>query len=110
MSRSHSEFPHNAGAPADLLERRQHAQSGVKGIEASHTTICLHVVINAIRTPFQGDFLVRVVPGLKPWAVFCSPVGRLGYAQKNVQTPVARSAWEKRPSKEPSRRVRHDRA
>jgi hypothetical protein len=26
-------------------------------------------------------------PGLKPWAVFCSPVGRLELAQENVQTP-----------------------
>jgi hypothetical protein len=26
-------------------------------------------------------------PGLKPWAVFCSPIGRLELAQENVQTP-----------------------
>src|SRR4029077_15270449 len=62
MSRSHSEFPQNAGAPADLLWRRQHAQSGVKGTEPSNITTYIYVVVNAIRTPFQGDFLVRVVP------------------------------------------------
>jgi hypothetical protein len=33
-------------------------------------------------------------PGLKPWAVFCSPVGRLELAQENVQTLVqALRAW-----------------
>jgi hypothetical protein len=43
-----------------------------------------------IRTPFQGDFLVRVVPRAeKPWAVLCSPFGRLEHAQENVQTPEA---------------------
>ena len=52
-----------------------------------HTTAYIYVVANAIRTPFQGDFLVRAFPGLKPWAVFCSPVGRLELAQENVQTP-----------------------
>src|SRR5271169_3845638 len=62
MSRSHSEFPQNAGAPADLLARRQHAQSDVKGTEPLHITVYIYVVVNAIRTPFQGDFLVRVVP------------------------------------------------
>ena len=98
MSRSHSEFPQNAGAPADLLKRRQHAQSDVKGTEPLHITAYIYVVVNAIRTPFQGAFLVRVVPRaeawLKPWAVFCSPVGRLELAQENVQTPVqALRAW-----------------
>ena len=62
MSRSHSEFPQNTGAPADLLQRRQHAQSDAKGTEPLHITAYIYVVANPIRTPFQGDFLVRVIP------------------------------------------------
>jgi hypothetical protein len=38
--------------------------------------------------PFRAISLCVSFPGLKPWAVFCSPVGRLEYAQKNVQTPA----------------------
>ena len=33
-----------------------------KGTEPSHVTTHLYVVINAIRTPLQGDFYGRVVP------------------------------------------------
>src|ERR1700722_11734925 len=44
--------------------------------------------------PFRAISLCVSFPGLKPWAVFCSPVGRLELAQENVQTPgQARSAW-----------------
>ena len=42
--------------------------------------------------PFRAISLCVSFPGLKPWAVFCSPVGRLELAQENVQTPEARSA------------------
>ena len=37
--------------------------------------------------PFRAISLCVSFPGLKPWAVFCSPVGRLELAQENVQTP-----------------------
>ena len=37
--------------------------------------------------PFSAISLCVSFPGLKPWAVFCSPVGRLELAQENVQTP-----------------------
>ena len=60
--RSHSEFPQNAGPPAEFLSRRQHGQSGVKGTEPSYITTHPYVVVSAIRTPLQGDFLGRVVP------------------------------------------------
>jgi len=43
--------------------------------------------------PFRAISLCVSFPGLKPWAVFCWPVGRLELAQENVQTPEARSAW-----------------
>ena len=43
--------------------------------------------------PFRAISLCVSFPGLKPWAVFCSPVERLELAQENVQTPEARSAW-----------------
>ena len=36
--------------------------------------------------PFRAISLCVSFPGLKPWAVFCSPVGRLELAQENVQT------------------------
>ena len=36
--------------------------------------------------PFRAISCVSF-PGLKPWTVFCSPVGRLELAQENVQTP-----------------------
>src|SRR5580700_5088741 len=39
--------------------------------------------------PFRAISLCVSFPGLKPWAVFCSPVGRLELAQENVQTPEA---------------------
>ena len=35
--------------------------------------------------PFRAISLCVSFPGLKPWAVFCSPVGRLELAQENVQ-------------------------
>ena len=38
--------------------------------------------------PFRAISLCVSFPGLKPWAVFCSPVGRLELAQENVQTSV----------------------
>ena len=37
--------------------------------------------------PFRAISLCVSFPGRKPWAVFCSPVGRLELAQENVQTP-----------------------
>ena len=40
--------------------------------------------------PFSAISLCVSFPGLKPWAVFCSPVGRLELAQENVQTPESR--------------------
>ena len=36
--------------------------------------------------PFMAISLCVSFPVLKPWAVFCSPVGRLELAQENVQT------------------------
>src|SRR5207249_324784 len=58
-----SEFPQNAGTATDPSQRRPRAQSGRKGTGASNTIkIYLYVVANAIRTPFQGDFLVHVAP------------------------------------------------
>ena len=41
--------------------------------------------------PFRAISLCVSFPGLKPWAVFCSPVGRLELAQENVQTPGTQS-------------------
>src|SRR5438105_9266911 len=63
------------------------------GIEY-YNNISIYVISNAIRTPFQGDFLVRVdpraealgFPGLKPWAVFYAPFGRLEHTREKVQT------------------------
>ena len=44
--------------------------------------------------PFRAISFLLSFPGLKPWAVFCSPVGRLELAQENVQTAVqALRAW-----------------
>ena len=40
--------------------------------------------------PFRAISLCLSFPGLKPWAVFCSPIGRLELAQENVQTPESR--------------------
>src|ERR1700751_1899644 len=37
--------------------------------------------------PFRAISLCVALPGLKPWAVLCSPFGRLEHAQENVQTP-----------------------
>ena len=37
--------------------------------------------------PFRAISLGVSFPGLKPLAIFCSPVGRLELAQENVQTP-----------------------
>ena len=37
--------------------------------------------------PFRAISLCLSFPGMKPWAVFCSPVGRLEFAQENVRTP-----------------------
>ena len=51
------------------------------------------------RTPFQAISLCVSFPGLKPWAVFCSPVGRLELAQENVQTPGPSGTKAIRPSK-----------
>ena len=39
--------------------------------------------------PFRAISLCVSFPGLKPWAVFCSPVGRLELAQENVQNSRA---------------------
>ena len=39
--------------------------------------------------PFRAISLCVSFPGLKPWAVSVSPVGRLELAQENVQTPEA---------------------
>ena len=36
--------------------------------------------------PFKAISLCVSFPGLKPWGIFCSPVGRLELAQENVQT------------------------
>src|SRR5207302_4639548 len=59
------------------------------GIEY-YNNISIYVISNAIRTPFQGDFLVRVDPRaeawLKPWAVFYAPFGRLEHTREKVQT------------------------
>jgi hypothetical protein len=44
-------------------------------------------------------------PGLKPWAVFFSPVGRLELAQENVQTPGPYGAGPKGPASQPMRRT-----
>jgi hypothetical protein len=41
---------------------------------------------------FRAISLCVSFPGLKPWAVFCSPVGRLELAQEDLQTPVRFSA------------------
>ena len=65
----------------------------MKGTEPLHTTAYIYVVVHAIRTPFQGDFLVRVVPRAEALGCFLFAVGRLELAQENVQTPEARSAW-----------------
>jgi len=44
---------------------------------------CLVCVGNqsSIRPPLPGDFLVLSVPGLKPWAILCSPFGRFEHAR-----------------------------
>ena len=39
--------------------------------------------------PFRAISLCVSFPGLKPWGIFCSPVGRLELAQENVQTLVS---------------------
>ena len=36
---------------------------------------------------FQGDSFCTWFPGLKAWAIFCSPFGRLEHALENVQSP-----------------------
>ena len=51
------------------------------------------------RTPFRAISLWVSFPGLKPWAVFCSPVGRLELAQENVQTPGPFGTKAIRPSR-----------
>jgi hypothetical protein len=56
-----------------------------------HRTAYIYVVANAIWTPFQGDFLVRVVPRAEALGCFLFPVGRLELAQENVQTPASRT-------------------
>src|SRR5271169_6431178 len=89
MSRSHSEFPQNAGAPADLLARRQHAQSDVKGTEPLHITVYIYVVVNAIRTPFQGDFLVRVIPRAE--ALGCFLFARRALGTRTRKCPNSRA-------------------
>jgi hypothetical protein len=51
-----SEAHEALGAPADLLYRRQHAQSDVKGTEPLHTTAYIYVVVNAISDALSGRF------------------------------------------------------
>jgi hypothetical protein len=48
--------------------------------------------------PFRAISLCVSFPGLKPWAVFCSPVGRLELAQENVQTPGPKGPKEFSPA------------
>ena len=47
--------------------------------------------------PFRAISLCVSFPGLKPWAVFCSPVGRLEFAQENVRTPGPEGPRQVRP-------------
>ena len=65
------------------------ARFGAKQTEPSNvitTYLCVGSQ-SPVRTPFQGDFVVRVVPRperFRAWAILCSPFGRW----RNVQTPV----------------------
>ena len=48
-----------------------------------HATAYIYVVVKAIGTPFQGDFLVRVVPRAEAWA---EPLGCFLFARRALGT------------------------
>jgi hypothetical protein len=53
-----------------------------------HITAYIYVVVNAIRTPFQGDFLVRVVPRAE--ALGCFLFARRALGTRTRKCPNSR--------------------
>ena len=54
-----------------------------------HTTAHIYVVVNAIRTPFHGDFLVRVVPRAE--ALGCFLFARRAFGTRTRKCPNSRA-------------------
>src|SRR5207302_6011608 len=55
------------------------------GIEY-YNNISIYVISNAIRTPFQGDFLVRVDPRAEALGCFLCALRAIGTHTRKVQT------------------------
>jgi hypothetical protein len=69
-------------------ERRSARRSFVE-TKPLHITVYIYVVANAIRTPFQGDFLVRVVPRAE--ALGCFLFARRALGTRTIKCPNSRA-------------------
>jgi hypothetical protein len=72
--------------PPSMLANRLDPRSRT---EPSHITAYIYVVVNAIRTPFQGDFLVRVVP--RAQALGCFLFARRALGTRTRKCPKLQS-------------------
>ena len=75
----------------------------MKGTEPLHITAYIYVVVTAIRTPFQGDFLVRVVPRAE--ALGCFLFARRALGTRTRKSPNSRPRVSTLGNRPPGRRA-----